>query len=460
MSTITLTTDPRELRRTCKGAVFLPGDEGWDAARQAWNLAVDQRPAAVVYAVDEDDVVAVVDTARKAGLRVAPQGTGHNAGPLGSLEDSVLLRTSQMRGVEVDPKRRRARVRAGALWQDVVGPAARYGLAPLSGSSPDVGVVGYSLGGGVGWLARRYGLQTNSITAVELVTADGALVRADRDHEPDLFWALRGGGGSFGVVTALEFSLYPVALVQGGAMVWDWTESERVLVRWSEWASTARDEITTSARIMQLPPFDEIPAPLRGRQIVMIDGAYDGSAREAEEALRPLAELRPEINSFVTMPATGLIRLHGDPEHPVPGVSDHAMLGELPSEAVKTLVEVAGPGSGSPLMMAELRQLGGALARTPDEHGALAKLDAAFALFCLGMAMDPSSAATALGHAGDVCAAMAPWATGGAYLNFSERPTDPARGYGPGVHESLRAIRARVDSDGVFHANHQIVTDH
>jgi len=456
MSTITLTTDLRELRRACRGAVFLPGDEGWDAARRAWNLAVDQRPAAVVYAADEDDVVAVLDTARKAGLRVAPQGTGHNAGPLGSLEDSVLLRTSLMRGVEVDPKRRRARVRAGALWQDVVGPAARHGLAPLSGSSPDVGVVGYSLGGGMGWLARRYGLQANSITAVELVTADGARVRADRDHDPDLFWALRGGGGSFGVVTALEFSLYPVALLQAGAMVWDWTESERVLTRWSEWAATAPDEVTTSARIMQLPPFDEIPAPIRGRRIVMIDGAYDGRPGEAREALRPLAELEPEMDSFVTMPATGLIRVHGDPEHPVPAVSDHAMLGELPPEAVTTLVEMAGPGSGSPLLIAELRQLGGALARTPAEHGALPTLDAAFALHCIGMAMDAPSGAAALAHAGAVRAAMAPWATGGAYLNFSEGPTDPARGYAAGAYERLRAIRARVDPHGLFHANHQI----
>ncbi|HEV2769749.1 MAG TPA: FAD-binding protein [Solirubrobacteraceae bacterium] len=458
MSTITLTTNSRELRRTCKGAVFLPGDEGWDAARQAWNLAVDQRPAAVVYAVDEDDVVAVVDTARKAGLRVAPQGTGHNAGPLGSLEDSVLLRTSSMRGVEVDPQRRRARVRAGALWQDVVGPAARYGLAPLSGSSPDVGVVGYSLGGGIGWLARRYGLQANSITAVELVTTEGALVRADRDHEPDLFWALRGGGGNFGVVTALEFSLYPVALVQAGAMVWDWTESERVLARWSEWAATAPDEVTTSARIRQLPPFPQIPAALRGRKIVMIDGAYDGGAWEAEEALRPLAELGPEINSFATMPATALIRLHGDPEQPVPAVSDHAMLAELPSEAVEALVEVAGPGSGSPLMGVELRQLGGALARMPAEHGALPKLDAAFGLFCVGMAGDPASAAAGRAHAQRVTTAMVPWATGGAYLNNCEAPIDPARAYAPGVHERLRAIRAQVDPAALVHANHQIVT--
>jgi FAD/FMN-containing dehydrogenase len=439
-----------------KGAVFQPEDPGWDDARAAWNLAVDQRPAAVACPVDEDDVAAVIAHARERGLRVAPQGTGHNAGPLGSLGDSILLRTGAMRGVEVDAERRVARVRAGDLWQDVMGPVAEQGLTALCGSSPDVGIVGYSLGGGMGWLARKYGLQCNSVTAAELVLADGSRVRCDRDHEAELFWALRGGGGSFGVVTAIEFALYPIAEVYGGALVWDWHESERVLARWAEWAPTAPEEITTSARILQLPPLPEIPEPLRGRKLVMIDGAYAGDAADAEVALAPLRELAPEIDMFGPMPSPALAHLHGDPENPVPAASGHALLGELPADAVSAFVQAAGPGSGSPLLAAELRQLGGALARVPEEHGALARLDAAYALFAVGIAPTPEIGAAVAGHAQALAGAMAPWATGTSYLNFAEVPTDVRSGYDEQTYARLRAVRTAVDPDGLIHANHPI----
>src|SRR5215207_6958816 len=221
--------DISAFRDLCGGAVALPGDDGYDAARQGFNLAVDQRPAAVAYPADASEVAEVVRCARSAGLRVAPQATGHNSGPLGPLEDTVLLKTSGMGGVEIDPTRRLARAGAGVLWEDVVDAAAPFGLYPLHGSSPDVGVVGYSLGGGMGWLARSHGLQANSLTAVELVTADGEFVRTDADHDPELFWALRGGGGNFGIVTALEFRLYEIREVHAGFMVWDWSETARIL---------------------------------------------------------------------------------------------------------------------------------------------------------------------------------------------------------------------------------------
>jgi FAD/FMN-containing dehydrogenase len=444
------------LRARCSGSVLGPADEGWDAARMGWNLAFDQRPAAVAHPVDERDVAAVVSFARDRGLRVAPQGTGHNPGPLGDLSGTILLKTSAMTGVEVDPASRTARVRAGALWMDAVGPVGAHGLAALSGSSPDVGVVGYSLGGGIGWLARKYGMQTNSITAVELVTADGELVRADRNHEPDLFWALRGGGGNFGVVTALEFALHPVAEVYAGALVWDWQHAGRVLARWSEWSATAPDEITTSARILQMPPIPEVPEPLRGRQLVMIDGAYAGDPDAGDAVLGPLRELGPELDSFGVMPAADLVRLHGDPEEPMPGLSDHAMLDALPPEAVEAFVATAGPGSGSPLLMAELRQLGGALGRTPAEHGALPTLDASFAMFAAGVPFDAEVGAAVVTHARRLVDTMAPWGRGRSYLNFTEGATDLGTAYREDSYARLRALRARVDPDGVLHANHAI----
>ena len=196
--------------------IVLPHDPSWDEARLAWNLSADQQPAAVALPETAADVQAVVRWARHRGLRIAPQGTGHNALPLGSLAHTVLLKTGRMRGVEIDASAHRARVEAGVLWGEVSDAAAEHGLAALAGSSADVGVVGYSLGGGVSWLGRRYGLASNSVTAVELVNAAGELVRADAEQNTDLFWALRGGGGSFGVVTALEFTLYPIAEVYAG----------------------------------------------------------------------------------------------------------------------------------------------------------------------------------------------------------------------------------------------------
>ncbi len=218
MSTTASGLDLDTLRSASQGPVIGPGEDGWDAARQAWNLTADQRPAAVASVTNVRDVVAAVDFSRANGLRVAAQATGHAATALEDLERTLLVKTLRIGDIEIDPVTRQARVGAGVLWGDLGVAAAEYGLAGLGGSSPDVGVVGYALGGGIGWLSRPYGLASNSITAIELVTAQGELVRVDRDHEPDIFWALRGGGGSFGIVTALEMSLVPLTEVYAGSV--------------------------------------------------------------------------------------------------------------------------------------------------------------------------------------------------------------------------------------------------
>ncbi len=342
MTIIDPARDLEDLRSLCGGAVALPSDDGYDSARQAFNLAVDQRPAAVVYPCSAQEVAAVVAFARSRGLRVAPQATGHNAGPLGGLERTILLKTSGMHRVEIDVERRIARAEAGVLWEDVIDAATPHGLYALHGSSPDVGVVGYSLGGGIGWLARSHGLQTNSLTAVELVTAGGELVRTDREHDPELFWALRGGGGNFGIVTAVEFKLYPITDAYAGFMLWDWSHAERVLTTWAEWALDAPDEVTTSFRIMQIPDMPQVPAPMRGRQIVLVDGAVQGADHHA--ILAPLRALEPELDTFATVPAASLIRLHQDPEEPTPFTSESALIAELPPAAIRALIMLAGPG--------------------------------------------------------------------------------------------------------------------
>jgi FAD/FMN-containing dehydrogenase len=213
--------------------IHLPGDDGDDRARTTWSLAVDLRPAAVAFPKDAREVAAVIRTAASAGLRVAPLGTGHNAHPLGDLTGSILMRMSKMAQIKIDADARRARVQAGDVWQPVVEEAGRHGLAALHGSSLDTGVVGYLLGGGISWYARSLGLAANSVTAVELVTADGSLVRADAGHEAELLWAVRGGGGAnFGVVTAIEFALQPIKTAYAGMLVWDLRDAHQVLSRW------------------------------------------------------------------------------------------------------------------------------------------------------------------------------------------------------------------------------------
>lgn len=254
----TFTEHTSELGRvveTLNGKIVFPDHADWGEARLAWNLAVDQRPAAVAYPESSANVAAAVQLARALGLRVAAQGTGHNAAPLGPLDDTILVKTDRMRRIEIDVKSRIARIEAGVRTIELVEAAARHGLAPLIGSSPDVGLVGYTLGGGLSWFGRKHGLAASSVHAIELVTADGCLVRTDRDHEPDLFWALRGGGGAFGVVTALELRLVRATEVYAGILWWPIDREREVLHAWAELThNELPDELTTIARYLRLPP--------------------------------------------------------------------------------------------------------------------------------------------------------------------------------------------------------------
>src|SRR5215472_15174348 len=331
------------LRAAIAGEVFVPGDPGYDPARRAWNLAVDERPAAVVVARSDTDVARAVRFARAQGLRIAPQGTGHGAQPLEPLDDAMLLRTSRMRSVLIDPATRTARAEAGAEWQDVTVPAGEHGLAALAGSSPNVGVTGYTLGGGMGWLARRYGLAANSVTAAELVTPDGRLVRADAEHESDLFWAVPGGGGSVGVVTALEMRLYPVRDLYAGVLFFPIDRSAELLHAWRAWTGTLPDEVTSLGRILRLPPLPEVPEPLRGRAFALVEAAYLGDADTGAELIQPLRRLGPELDTFAMIRAPALAQLHMDPDQPVPGQGDGAFLADFPTAAIDALIAVAGP---------------------------------------------------------------------------------------------------------------------
>jgi FAD/FMN-containing dehydrogenase len=437
--------------------VLRPGDDGFDQGRQAFNLTVDQRPVLIAHPADEQEVVALVRRAREQGLRLAAQRTGHNAGPIDWERPAMLLRTDAMRGVEIDAVRGSARVRAGAMWTDLVDDASELGLAALHGSARDIGIAGYSLGGGLGWYGRKHGLQANSVTAIELVTADGELVRADHENEPELFWALRGGGGNFGVVTALEFDLYRIAEVYAGAMFFPIERTDGVLHAWHEWtAAGLPNEVTSIGSLLSLPDLEDVPAPLRGQSFARIEAAYLGTEADGAELIRPLRELGPEIDTFAMVPPVALSHLHMDPDAPLPYASTTRMLGDLPAKAIDDLLGAVGPGSGSQLMMAELRHLGGALARSAPHHGAQATLDGSYLMFGGGLVMSPEGGAVAAADCARLAEAVAPYDSGSAYLNFVEADYDASRAFDAESWRRLRQVKAEVDPDGLFLANHEI----
>jgi hypothetical protein len=430
--------------------VHLPGEPAYDAARTAWNLAADLRPAAVVRPHSAEEVAAVVRAAADLGLRVAPQSTGHGALPLhgADLSDVVLVKLDQLTGVSVDPEARTARVLGGTVWSEVVAAAAKHGLTAAHGSAGDVAVAGYALGGGVSYYARRHGLAVDSIRSVELVTAHGRLVHASATENPRLFRAVRGGGGNLGVVVSLEIELLPYETVYAGMLLWPATEAAAVARAWRDWCASAPEEVTTSLRVMSFPPLPELPPFLSGRDLVIVDGAVLADAQRAEDVLAPLRALQPELDIWGPIPAEGLLAVHMDPPGPVPGVSDHALLGSLPDAAVDALL-----ASTDGVLFAELRQLGGALARRGTS--AIPPVEAEFALYAMAMAPTPEAAEQGLAATSAVRTALQPWAAPGGLLTFFDRPVDTAEVFGDGWDE-LRLAVADADPGRMFVAAQRV----
>lgn len=439
--------------------LLTPGDRGWDSARQAFNLLVDQRPAAIAVPRDEREVAAAVRYARSRGWRVVPQSTGHGAGPLqDALDEAMIVHTSRLDAVRIDVGNRHVRVGSGVKWGRVAPTLAEHGLAALHGSSADVGIAGYSLGGGMGWLARRHGLQANAVTAVELVTAQGDLVRVDADHDTELFWALRGGGGSFGVVTAVEFRVVPLPAVYAGAVFFGFDRSSEVLHTWSAMLSDLPEEMMTWATLFHFPDLPATPGPLRGGSFAVVMGAHLGTEAEGRELLDPLHRLGPVMDTFATdSPAVLADLAMEDPAEPLPYVAAHQLLGELPEEGVDRLIEAVGPGSdaGTSLAMVQLRHTGGALARAPRGAGARATLPGTLSLFSLGVVEEEPDAVRVRAALDAAQAAAAPYRVG-EYPNFVETPTDARSFFDPETWRRLTRAKAHYDPEDVFRGNHHV----
>jgi FAD/FMN-containing dehydrogenase len=442
------------------GRIATPSDPDWDEARLAWNLIADQRPEAVAFVESGEDIAAVVRFAAEHDLRVAGQGTGHGAtalGAPGALERTILIKTERMRGIEIDAEAQTARVEAGVLSMELGQAANEHGLSFMPGSSPDVGVTGYTLGGGLSWFGRAHGFACNRVRAIELVTADGEARTVDAGNDPDLFWALRGGGGGCAIVSALHLDLLPIAEVYAGALLFPAEVGAAAVRAYRDWAAGVGENVTSVVRFLTPPPIPDVPEPLRGTPLLTIDGACIGDEAAGRAAFAPLREIgEPIMDTFAQMPTAGLSHIHMDPEQPVPGIGEGMALAELPDEAIDAFAGLAGPGSGSPLLLSEIRHLGGALGRSAEGAGALSHLDADFVMYSVGMPMTPELGEAIPRHIERLEQAMRPWAAAGSYFNFTERPCDVDAILPPEVCARLAEVKRAYDPDDRIVANHAV----
>jgi hypothetical protein len=386
-------------------------------------------------------------------LGVAVQSGGH--GVVSPANQALLIVTHQLRQLEVDPENRRAWIGAGLKWGMVLAKTQEFGLAPLLGSSPDVGVVGYSLGGGMGWLARKYGLAADSVIAIELVTTKGELIRASQEQNPDLFWGLRGGGGGFGVVTGMEIQLYPVTTVYGGNLVYPVELAREVIARYRDWIADAPDELTSSFAIMNFPPIPAVPEFLRGKSVIMVRGCYSGPVEQGEALLQSWRDWKaPLIDDFKAMPFSQVASISNDPEDPSPGISSGAWLKDLSDGAIDTLLRYAVSVNGSsPLVATEVRHAGGKIARVDSQFNAFSNRDAALSLQVVGMTPTPEARRQVGQYIAQMKQALAPYLTGGVYINFLEGEEARQRtrdAYLPETYRKLQALKAKYDPENYF----------
>lgn len=442
-----------DLEAMILGDVILPHDPRYDEARLAWNRKVVQHPAMIVVARTAQDVAAAVSFARRHQLGVAVQATGH--GNVRPADDCLLILTREMDGVSVDPVAQTARVEAGVKWGAVLAAAQQHGLAPLLGSSPTVGAVGYTLGGGLGWLGRKYGLSIDNVLEFELVTADGELRVASTCENSDLFWGLRGGGGSLGIVTAMTIRLFPVTQVYAGNLFYPASMAEEVFRRYRAWIAAAPDELTTSILVMNFPPLPHLPEFLRGQSFVLVRGCYSGALDEGEELLRYWREWRqPLLDDFKAIPFSEAATISNDPVDPMPGFTSGVWLRELDDAAIASIVRTTlGEGGPPPFIFAEVRHAGGAIGRVAADSAVYGNRDAELLLLLVGVAPTPEAQQHLAATAEGLRAALRPFLTGGVYMNFLEGAESRQRireGLAPGGYERLARLKAQVDPENLM----------
>lgn len=446
------------------GSVLLSGSDGYAEECSTYNLNQSLRPAVVVSVHNAEDVQVAVGFAAARSLPIAVRATGHQV--VLPAEGAVLINTSRMVGITVDETEKTVRVEAGVRWEQVIEQVAGKGLAAINGSAPTVGVIGYVLGGGHSpLLGRKLGYAADHVRSIDVVTPDGELRHVTRDADGDLFWALRGGKGNFGVVTAIELELVELTHYYGGGLYFPGERLADLLQVWRTWAPELPDEATTSIAAQRLPDLPQLPDPLRGSFVVHFRFAYLGGADEAERLLAPIRQVGEVlVDTIQVTPYAEVGSIHLDPPLPMPYYDRTTSLTELGADAAATLVELAGPGSGCPLVSLEVRALGGALDRQPAVENAVSSRGIPFVVFGFGVG-GPEDADHLSGYLEQVMQALEPWSVSRRMMNFlspDEAGTaeEVEAAYGTERYARLAAVKAKYDPANLLRFNHNILPAH
>ncbi len=441
------------LRQRVDGAVHEPSDAGFAAEAAAFNTSVVHAPHAVVAVTSAKDVSETVRVARESGVKVSVQATGHGA--IGSIDNGILISTRALQGVSVDPATRVATIAGGSPFAPVVAAAAKHGLAPIGGSSTNVGVVGYLTGGGLGPLARSHGFSSDHIAGMTVVIGTGDVLDVDADHHPDLFWALRGGKSGLGIVTSVRLRLAELPALYGGSIYFDEPHIEQALRGWIDWTVTSDPRMTTSIAIIRFPPLDVIPAPLRGRRLLALRVAYPGDLKEGArlaEALRGLAPIH--LDGAGELPATEIARVHNDPTQPTPSWVRGLLMTHVDQDFASVFLRNFGAGTDSPFIAAEVRHIEGATRQDVAEGSAVGGRGAAFTLGVVGA--NPALFEKMPAAFARITEDVRPWTAAESNINFMVRPSSAshlATAWPADTFARLAEVRRRYDPDGVFNPN-------
>ena len=439
-----------DLRTKLAGEVILPRDSAYEEARHVWNAMIDRRPRAIVRCSGIDDVVASVNFARDNDWLVAVRGGGHNAAGLAVCDDGLVIDLSKMRSVQVDPDKKTARAQGGATWSDFDAATARHGLATTGGAISTTGIGGLTLGGGIGYLMRRYGLACDNLISVEMVTASGDVIEASAEKNTDLFWGVRGGGGNFGVVTNLEYRLHPVETILGGLLLYPIEKARETLAYYRELMATAPDELTVFGLMMTTPD---------GARVVAFLVGYCGPLEEGAKVLRPAREFGPPVADQVSpMPYPKLQSILDDGF--AAGLQVYwrgNFLAGIPDEAIDELVKQFSQVT-SPLSALMLEPMGGAVARVGSDETAFNHRDAAYNLAIIARWEDANEPDAHIAWVRSVNEAMDRFTTGGVYVNYlGDEGQDRVRAaYGKTKYDRLVALKDKYDPDNFFRRNQNI----
>ncbi|MGW0499668.1 FAD-binding oxidoreductase [Streptomyces sp. NPDC003007] len=448
-------------RTPVRGRTLHRGDDGFEEATSGWLLNVEHRPWAVVVATRTDDVAAAVRSAAAADRPIAVESTGH--GRSVASDGAVLVSTKGLRGLSVDPRTATARIGAGLSWGEVLAATAEHGLAPLCGSSAEVGVMGFLTGGGLPLACRTYGFAADRVRSLELVTADGRVRTVSPDRDPDLFWAVRGGRSNFGVVTEAEIDLVPLRNVYAGELYYpgeDPAYAAHVVRSYLAWARGQPEEMSSSVTLLRFPDVPRVPDDYRGRSFVLVHIVCTADAERGEHLVAALRVLGPEKDTCATLPYPRITEIHHDPKHPVSVHFRSALLHGLDDAAAETLVSFIDPAQpGEPYRNIELRHLGGALSRPPERAHAVGARDASFHLW-MRMPTPDGTADQARRISDEVLARLGPWDTGGLLPGFlfdhDSGPERVRRAYAAPDYRRLTRLKAEYDPHNLFRINHNI----